>query len=100
MQSHDCSTKRAFAHADGRGVRACQVCVAAIMTPDGTLCVRTSTWIVKSCMEIILAPSKLGLRPLHPDHEPGTWRAPAVLMANGLAAAVGASASVSLPRPA
>ncbi|WP_219726020.1 hypothetical protein [Janthinobacterium sp. ROICE36] len=51
-------------------------------------------------MEIILAPSKLGLRPLHPDHEPGTWRAPAVLMANGLAAAVGASASVSLPRPA
>ena len=28
MQSHECSTKRAFAHAGGRGVRACQVCVA------------------------------------------------------------------------
>lgn len=51
-------------------------------------------------MEIILAPSNLGLRPLHPGHEPGTWRAPAVLMANGLAAAVGAIAIVPLPRPA
>ncbi|PHV29059.1 arginase [Janthinobacterium sp. BJB426] len=51
-------------------------------------------------MEIILAPSNLGLRPLAPGHEPGTWRAPAVLMAQGLEAAVGARTCVALPRPA
>jgi len=50
-------------------------------------------------IEIIAAPSNLGLRPLHPGHVPGTWRAPEVLLANGLSAAVGARRVRSLNRP-
>lgn len=51
-------------------------------------------------MDVILAPTNLGLSPLSPGHEPGTWRAPDVLMAAGLADALGANASVTrLARP-
>lgn len=51
-------------------------------------------------MDVILAPTNLGLSPLSPGHEPGTWRAPNALMAAGLAEALGADVSVlSLPRP-
>ena len=51
-------------------------------------------------MDIILAPSNLGLSPLYPGHEPGTWRAPDVLMSAGLSEVLGANASViTLPRP-
>ena len=35
-------------------------------------------------MIVIAAPSNLGLRPLRPGHEPGTWRAPAALFEAGL----------------
>jgi arginase len=51
-------------------------------------------------MRIILAPSNLGLSPLRPNHEPGTWRAPAVLMEAGLREAFAPAQIVALPRPA
>jgi arginase len=51
-------------------------------------------------MIVIAAPSNLGLRPLRPGHEPGTWRAPAALFAAGLLEAVGAGAPVVMARPA
>lgn len=50
-------------------------------------------------MHIILAPCNLGLRPLRPGHIPGTWRAPQVLMAHGLAQRLEAETVTSLPRP-
>lgn len=50
-------------------------------------------------MDIIAAPSNLGLRPLRPGHEPGTWRAPAALLDQGLQAAVGADRVIGLQRP-
>ena len=50
-------------------------------------------------MQLITAPSNLGLSPPHPGHEPGTWRAPSALMAAGLLEAIGAHASQELPRP-
>ncbi|KXV67675.1 arginase [Acetobacter malorum] len=51
-------------------------------------------------MDVILAPTNLGLSPLYPGHEPGTWRAPNALMYAGLAEALGAEASIlTLPRP-
>lgn len=50
-------------------------------------------------MELILAPTNLGLRPLWPGHLPGTWRAPEVLMACGLAQKLKPSAVISLPVP-
>jgi arginase len=37
-----------------------------------------------TALEIVLAPSNLGLRPPAPGHEPGTWRAPAALLEAGL----------------
>lgn len=49
---------------------------------------------------LIRAPSNLGLRPLRPGHEPGTWRAPAALTAAGLVEAVRPARVVDLPRPA
>jgi len=48
---------------------------------------------------LILAPSNLGLRPLRPGHEPGTWRAPAALMKAELAKAVAPAETVTLARP-
>jgi arginase len=50
-------------------------------------------------MQVIAAPSNLGLRPLRPNHEPGAWRAPAALVAAGLLDAIGAHDFVELPRP-
>lgn len=50
-------------------------------------------------MQVIAAPSNLGLRPLRPNHEPGTWRAPAALFNAGLLDAIGKPPVVELPRP-
>jgi arginase len=50
-------------------------------------------------MHVITAPSNLGLRPLRLDHEPGTWRAPAALIAAGLLEALGGPPITQLPRP-
>lgn len=50
-------------------------------------------------MHIILAPINLGLSPLSPGHIPGTWRAPAVLMAQGLAERLKAAAVTALAQP-
>jgi arginase len=49
---------------------------------------------------LIAAPSNLGLRDLTPGHEPGTWRAPAVLLKAGLPARLRAASVVELARPA
>src|SRR5688572_21355521 len=49
-------------------------------------------------INIVLAPSNLGLRP-EGRHEPGTWRAPQVLMEAGLAEALRAAKVVPLERP-
>lgn len=48
---------------------------------------------------LVLAPSNLGLRPEVNGREPGSWRAPDVLMAAGLKTHVGAERAVQLPRP-
>ncbi|MGH8201881.1 MAG: arginase family protein [Steroidobacteraceae bacterium] len=50
-------------------------------------------------IQLILAPSNLGLSPPASNVEPGTWQAPATLAAAGLAAAVRARGITSLPRP-
>lgn len=50
-------------------------------------------------MQLIAAPSNLGLSPLRPNHQPGTWRAPAALIAAGLLQAVKVRAFKELPRP-
>ena len=50
-------------------------------------------------MHVVAAPSNLGLRPLRLDHEPGTWRAPAALIAAGLLEALGGPPVTQLPRP-
>ena len=50
-------------------------------------------------MHVITAPSNLGLRPLRLDHEPGTWRAPAALIAAGLLEALAGPPVTQLPRP-
>jgi len=47
---------------------------------------------------IVTAPSSLGLRPNEKGKEPGTWRAPEVLLAAGLAEAVSARNRVELAR--
>src|SRR4051812_48138719 len=49
-------------------------------------------------VSLVTAPSSLGLRPNERGVEPGTWRAPEVLLAAGLADAVAAREIVSLPR--
>jgi arginase len=50
-------------------------------------------------LEIIDAPSGLGLRPPQPGHEPGTWRAPQALRAAGLHSRLNAAREASLPKP-
>jgi arginase len=50
-------------------------------------------------VEIIAAPSNLGLRPPALGHEPGAWRAPAALLSAGLAARLTPARVVDLPRP-
>ena len=49
---------------------------------------------------LIRAPSNLGLRPLHPGHVPGTWRAPQALSEAGLVEMLAPSRVVDLDRPA
>lgn len=51
-------------------------------------------------VDLISAPSNLGLRPPAPDVEPGTWRAPEVLLAAGLASGLAVRRRMSLARPA
>ena len=48
---------------------------------------------------LVLAPSNLGLRPTESDGQPGTWRAPQVLIDAGLARALDAEEIIPLERP-
>ena len=50
-------------------------------------------------LDLIAAPSNLGLRPPSPGHEPGTWAAPGALISAGLATALGPARLVELARP-
>lgn len=50
-------------------------------------------------ISVISAPISLGLRPGEKGKEPGTWRAPAVLLGAGLAARLGARQRIDLARP-
>src|SRR5215813_14782327 len=50
-------------------------------------------------IELITAPSSLGLRPERHGHEPGAWRAPGVLLAAGLAGRLRAARVVELDHP-
>ncbi len=52
-----------------------------------------------SSVGIVLAPSNLGLRPTESGGQPGTWRAPQVLMDAGLARALDAEEIILLDRP-
>ena len=49
---------------------------------------------------LVRAPSNLGLRPLHPGHVPGTWRAPQALSEAGLVDVLAPARVVDLERPA
>ncbi len=51
-------------------------------------------------LELLLAPSNLGLRPPAAGVEPGAWQAPEALLAAGLAARLSPAREKSLPRPA
>ena len=51
-------------------------------------------------VDLISAPSNLGLRPSAPNVEPGAWRAPEVLLAAGLARGLAVRRRLLLPRPA
>lgn len=55
--------------------------------------------MAKSAKVLIRAPSNLGLRPLRPGHEPGTWRAPQALTDAGLIDALEPTRAIDLPRP-
>jgi arginase len=50
-------------------------------------------------IELIMAPTNLGLRPLRPGHEPGTWRAPAALAAAGLIDRLEPESTMEVARP-
>jgi arginase len=50
-------------------------------------------------VEVVAAPSNLGLRPLAAGREPGTWRAPGVLLSHRLGRRLNAAQIVELPRP-
>ena len=50
-------------------------------------------------VEVVAAPSNLGLRPPAPGREPGVWRAPGVLLSQGLGRRLNAARIVELPRP-
>jgi arginase len=54
---------------------------------------------MKRPLTLINAPFNLGLRPLRPGHEPGTWRAPQALAEAGLVDALAPSDVIDLPRP-
>src|SRR6266566_6240546 len=67
--------------------------VIAAFAPAALSQVRTSQ------LEIITAPSNLGLRPPAPGHEPGTWRAPQALLEAGLMQSLAPVRVHSLARP-
>ncbi len=50
-------------------------------------------------INLIRAPFNLGLRPLRPRHEPGTWRAPQALTEAGLVEALAPALVIDLERP-
>lgn len=50
-------------------------------------------------LDLIAAPSNLGLRPPSPGREPGTWRAPHALLSAGLASRLAPVRTVELARP-
>ncbi|MBV2153351.1 arginase family protein [Kitasatospora sp. SUK 42] len=52
-----------------------------------------------AAVELIAAPSNLGLRPPVPGHEPGAWRAPQALLSAGLEARLQPARVVELDRP-
>jgi arginase len=51
-------------------------------------------------ISLIRAPCNLGLRPLRPGHEPGTWRAPQALTDAGLVETIAPAEIVDMERPA
>ncbi len=51
-------------------------------------------------IDIVAAPSSLGLRPASPGHEPGAWRAPKALLSAGLVSRLDPVRVVELPHPA
>jgi arginase len=53
----------------------------------------------RSRLDLIAAPSNLGLRPPEPGEEPGTWQGPEALLSAGLASRLGSAGVVELPRP-
>src|ERR1041385_8507388 len=53
----------------------------------------------KRQISVISAPVSLGLRPGEKGQEPGTWRAPAVLLAAGIAGRINAAERIALARP-
>ena len=67
----------------------------------GTACLAGAASASASVREISLisAPISLGLRPGAKGQEPGTWRAPEVLLAAGLAASLGAKQRPAMRRP-
>ena len=67
--------------------------VTVAFVPAALSQVRTSE------LEIITAPSNLGLRPPAPGHQPGTWRAPRALLEAGLLQSLAPVRVHSLARP-
>lgn len=67
----------------------------------GSACLASAANAAPSKCEIsiISAPISLGLRPGEKGQEPGTWRAPEVLLHAGLAAQLSARTTIALPRP-
>jgi len=67
----------------------------------GSACFAGGALAASERREIVLisAPVSLGLRPGEKGQEPGTWRAPQVLVAAGLGEKLGARRRVSLERP-
>jgi arginase len=67
----------------------------------GTACLAGTARAASPAREIsiVSAPISLGLRPGAKGQEPGTWRAPEVLLAAGLAAKLGAKQRPAMPRP-
>jgi arginase len=67
----------------------------------GTACLAGLSRAAEASREVsvIDAPISLGLRPGERGQEPGTWRAPAVLLAAGVAERIGAHRRVALKRP-
>jgi len=71
---------------------------ALLAGPRGGLS-RAGTKAEARDISLILAPSNLGLSPNEGGAQPGTWRAPQVLIDAGLARAIGAAEVVRLERP-